>query len=869
MSDALALEKNDWLERNLKIRLGQVARGDKADALDVTFDELVRVEQQILNATRPVKPAELQGRFTYLEDAVQGAADQVERFTDPQVAGGKHTKSQVLAKANELRDNIASNKERLIGLALDELTRVAGAQEAKAASLEQQAGGISALAPDAQAAARTQLYKDASGAMTTLSRELTDWRAQVEEARVWMGPTGGKFRQQLDRLVAAQTRMDTVVGNAVPPLNTRKAVGDEKPRAALPGGAPIPEIGDTDKDARDALEACGSSWVTAKQVYGGDKTKMQKLANYRKKIVDEWLTRELGKYGLKVGAGTGWVSVGSTDPTSDYDISINKHGTVDGKPGSEPYYDYQMVQEFNKWFRGEYGGEGGTVFDTNLYASAPSQVTTADPDGVATGDVAALMKMRRYMSGGEFEAMRKDTVRACGKDMAAVLKVEQQFQEADFNYRVALFETVESGIEKLRARTADWAKKAPLAQADQQLQDAEQHLLEEAAALLERGKQATGVETADLQTEVEEMAREIEHALKDATLETTNEVYAEKKGQVRQQERVVVALAALQEAVKKTPPDREALGKALGEAAGAMRALKIDSKSVTQAQAALQAEHPEALAKALEEVSVVIAGELGERRQQLGRAEALAMFFANEAYQSTGPFAHVVTATQAAEADGAAEVINDAGNVLTEDDKKLPPKTQAAIVQAGGRDAYDRLPQEERTRIETEKQGQIETAQNRLKTERRAVIPKDQCLQSFNEQLGDFLKDLEHYGDDDPGKAIIQSSKYLERLLDAVNLMIGKNMFDADKDLLVSLKSECEKQADIKNELIAARKGNLMLMPKEGNDPVDQAEQRRAFACQFLKEKLKVNSLAGLAQRYTALAVKINKAARINILTSG
>jgi hypothetical protein len=123
----------------------------------------------------------------------------------------------------------------------------------------------------------------------------------------------------------------------------------------------------------------------------------------------------------------------------------------------------------------------------------------------------------------------------------------------------------------------------------------------------------------------------------------------------------------------------------------------------------------------------------------------------------------------------------------------------------------------------------------------------DESLQSFNEQLGDFLKDLAHYGDKDPGKAIIQSSKYLERLVDAIGLMNEKHMFDADAPLEAKLEDELSRQSKLSGELIAARKGNLWMVALEGRAPVDQDEQRRAYACDFMKQ-LGIPSVAALGK---------------------
>ncbi len=854
--------QNDWIARVLGFT-PPPGKGKHADALDVAYAELLRVERQVLKSTRAAKPAELQGRFGYVASALAATRSQVERFADDDVRGAATSKPLTTAKVNEVSGLIAASKTRLIEMSLQQLTRVAQERAAATAILRTRADELTA-----DPEARTELYKAASETLTDTGRDLGDWRTQIDEAKVWLAGAAAKFRVQTGILETTAAALEEIVEACLPPLTSRLPVPGEVPAATAPGGQQVPRIGaatpPTDAEVLQALKDCGNTWTGAKAIYAGDKTQMQLLADYRKKRVDQWLTAELGKYGLAVGPGKGWVSVGSTDPTSDYDISINKHGTVDGTPGGEPIYDFEMVKEFNDWFRAEFGGEGGTVFDTNLYAGAPGLVKNPDPDAVATGDVAALMKMRRYMSGGEFETLRHETIAACGEDVAQQIKVQRQFEEADINYRVALSDIIGNGIEKLEARIGQRAGQ-DMSEEQTRLDAQEKTLLEHALALQERGKRASGIEIADLQEDSEGLAREIDHALKDATLETTNEVYTKKKGEVIRQERVILALQGVQKALDVKPLDPDLVSDALGEAGSVLRDLKIDSGSIAPAQAALAKGDAAAFEQSLGTLTTALSAELGERLQQLGRSKALTMFFANEAYQSDGPFAHVVTATQAAEAEGTATVVADTTGILTEADKTLPPKAQAVIVELGGRAAYDEMEAEARKLRETAAQGRIDASVGALKTSRRAEIPKDQCLQSFNEQLGDFLKDLEHYGDEDPGKAIIQSSKYLERLLDAVDLMIGKDMFGADQGLLEELRDECKVQKDVKGQLIAARKGNLLLMPNEADAPVDQNEQRRAFACRFMKDRLGVTSLAGLAQRYKTLAVRINKAARVNL----
>ena len=120
------------------------------------------------------------------------------------------------------------------------------------------------------------------------------------------------------------------------------------------------------------------------------------------------------------------------------------------------------------------------------------------------------------------------------------------------------------------------------------------------------------------------------------------------------------------------------------------------------------------------------------------------------------------------------------------------------------------------------------------RTKRRNELTQDESLQSFNEQLRDSLKDLAHYGDKEPGKAIIQSSKYLERLVDAIGLMNDKGMFETDQPLKADLLKELARQSRLSGELIAARKGNMSMVAPDGG-PVDQDEQRKAYAWDFIR----------------------------------
>lgn len=844
-------------------------KSPQTKVLETLHAELVRVDNALVTSTRPVKPAVLAGMFRYAESTVKGTEKRLTSLDggDPNAPG--MSRRVVEIKAKETENALAEAKTKQIALSLGALEHLVGEFEAEVKTLGAKAVGLRKLGGKDAAEARGHLYQEASEVLNNVVREAADWGGQVEEASAFIVAQGPKFRDQLTRLGKLETILNTIVDSCLPQLTSRPSrPGEQVPQSG--GGGGVPKIDDPAK----ALVECGNSWVAAKQIYGADKNEMQKLADYRKTEVDAWLNTNMPNWGLAYGPGKGWVSVGSSDPTSDYDISVNKHGTVDGTPAGKPKYDFEIVTEFNAWFRGKFKGEGGTVFDTNLYASAPPLVTDPNPSGVATNDVAALMKMRRYMSPGEFEQFRIETVDACGEDFDQALKIEQQFAMADNNYRIVIVSLLENGKVVLEQRIKEREERAratPLSEEEQRTHSLEKAGLSDINDWLTKGKKASaGIESYGLIEEGEEYSRMLDHLLKDSSLQTTNEVYTAKIGEVRSQEQVIVLLKGLGETLKQDfAGKQDQLVAALGEAAKGLQGLGVEGDHVGEALktaiGAIEQGEPGAVAKAVEALGKAVASETGMRLEQLGNLAVISRYFANEAYQSDGPFAHVVTATQAAEAEATNETVESAvKGKLSEDDrmkdgKMLDPKVQVAMAKAGSKASYDTATEEQRKQWQKEAQDEIDRAVKAKKKERQDLLPPSQCLESFNEQLGDFLKDLEHYAEDEPGKAIIQSSKYLERLLDATRLMKDKEMFAGD--VVGEIDRQLELQARVKNELIAARKGNLMMMPQEGNAPVDQQEQRRAYACDFMK-KLGVSSIAALAKKYTGFGVKVNAAAR-------
>lgn len=122
------------------------------------------------------------------------------------------------------------------------------------------------------------------------------------------------------------------------------------------------------------------------------------------------------------GAGLIAQSVGSTDLTSDYDVTLSG------------VHDLACLAELNESFRAAWGKESGYVFDTNIYCRDYVQLRdniypvggTAKPDTYpqlavdeATSDLYALTKIRRYTSKVEWRALAAAIRREAGYDSAA------------------------------------------------------------------------------------------------------------------------------------------------------------------------------------------------------------------------------------------------------------------------------------------------------------------------------------------------------------------------------------------------------------------------------------------------------------------
>lgn len=702
---------------------------------------------------------------------------------------------------------------------------------------------------------RKKLFAKANAALVKSDILIRDWTTQIAEGK------GGKLAgiNQLDgalaEMVSVHTELESQMAKLLPPLKSVATDPVDSVAATVPEGKVVNNPEQVLKDFKD--------WSVAKREYAQYKSEMQKLADFRKKVVDEWLEANLKKeYGLEYGSGKGWVAVGSSDPTSDYDISINKHGK--DKKGAVKY-DYQMVNEFNQAFRQKYGCETGTIFDTNLYASAPAleltpsddeskEETAARKDIEASNDVGALMKQRRYMSGAEFNDYRNDVLAGLPKDKQEA--VGRRFQAADDNFRIAVQKTIEALGPLVEAKVKKLATEPPSKERD--------HELSELKALVQKRTELSQLSGSDLITgaeEMEKLAQDMEHACKDSNTQATNDIYVQATGGVRQAEGKITDLKAcvagvdeVRQAAKKladlkgdAPPQERAKAQAELDAAKQGLAKQVEKLG----RNALKGVPKDILDGKFDAAAKTLASESPELFKELGSALSLAMFFANEAYQAGGPFRHVVFAGQAVEQD--VKNNDERAKPLNEEMVKAEKELKALADPKGA----DKSAAEELEKKIKGLAGRIKPLVEEEREKRRQSLSAEECLDSFNEQLGDFLKDLAHYGDADAGIAIIQSSKYLDRLLDAAKLLDSKQLFDGTQ-----LKTEIGKQvrrlSDIQNKLIKARKGQITMKPNAGEEAgFDEVEQRRAMACEVMRE-WGIKSVASLHRTYADLGKQVN-----------
>ncbi|MEU5431583.1 hypothetical protein AB0H73_39115 [Streptomyces olivoreticuli] len=125
-------------------------------------------------------------------------------------------------------------------------------------------------------------------------------------------------------------------------------------------------------------------------------------------------------------------------------------------------------------------------------------------------------------------------------------------------------------------------------------------------------------------------------------------------------------------------------------------------------------------------------------------------------------------------------------------------------------------------------------------------------LQSFNEQLGDLLKDLWHYSD--PGESFYRSAKYLQRMTAAARQALqscGATLRDEDLALL----TQFEEISSPEGTLLGIRSGK----PKYESAT---ATQKSDIATSIHRETLNITSQADLRHAALDLGAQVNAAVR-------
>ena len=205
--------------------------------------------------------------------------------------------------------------------------------------------------------------------------------------------------------------------------------------------------------------------------------------------------------------------------------------------------------------------------------------------------------------------------------------------------------------------------------------------------------------------------------------------------------------------------------------------------------------------------------------------QAGATFFAAEAYHSEGPLQHVVKAGQSSRLE------------IEGDGKTYPLENGTTKAQA----------------IEAKKQEKL-----------RALSP-NQMLQSFNENLGDLLKDLRHYASEPfPGLGFYRSSKYIERLCDAFVVIAPKlpetarGRFSA---LTVAGKAPAEVQRAVAG-LVDIR-GEKTGFPEGDGGPANAEQEKQAYAIEEMRAIFpSVVTLPDLAKVLSTFGQQVNAVVR-------
>jgi hypothetical protein len=202
--------------------------------------------------------------------------------------------------------------------------------------------------------------------------------------------------------------------------------------------------------------------------------------------------------------------------------------------------------------------------------------------------------------------------------------------------------------------------------------------------------------------------------------------------------------------------------------------------------------------------------------------QADATFFAAEAYHSEGPLQHVVKAGQSSK------------------------------LEVEGRDPQPATKQLKDKAIDD------------LKQEKLKALSPNMMLQSFNENLGDLLKDLRHYASEPfPGLGFYRASKYIERLCDAYTIISKKDLGEAGNAAFARLTFGGQAPAVVQGKvagLVDIRGEKTGFAASPGVDP---EEEKQAFAIAEMRGIFTgVATLPDLGKVASAFGQQVNSVVR-------
>ncbi len=281
----------------------------------------------------------------------------------------------------------------------------------------------------------------------------------------------------------------------------------------------------SNEDCQNAIKGLNSDWKHIHATLKKDTEALKKLVDFRKQLVDSLIDEMRQKYPGLVAS-----SVGSSDLTSDYDVTL---GVTDGSTN-----DVKAVQELNARLKEIFGKQPGTVFDTNFYTNnfltlkeniltdgSVGEVAPADSPNEATApittadqDVLALLKQRHYMDQIKWDDYVKEVTNDI-TDSTKRAETRRQYDTANDIYQISLQELLEATGEP---------------SASVQLTDEEESLIE--LQPVESHEQLRN------QLLLSHKIRAQEESNSDLVLEKSNELYNNRMLQVRELQAQVAAL---------------------------------------------------------------------------------------------------------------------------------------------------------------------------------------------------------------------------------------------------------------------------------------------------------------------------------------